>query len=95
MENALPTNALPAWEAYTTMGVTKKRYFEYLQHLEQKYKKYGQPNSQEQTTLDNLLQQHDTQVTAFNIAVQKLRIADPSAYAALVRRLSLESTLNA
>ena len=86
----LPTAAQPTWAAYQAMAITKQRHLDYLQWLEDKYQKYGQPSSAEQDTLNQLLQQHDSQVTAFKTALSQLRISDPSAYGVLLKHLTAD-----
>ena len=87
----LPAAAQPTWAAYQAMATTKQHHLDYLQQLEDKYQKYGQPSPDEQETLNQFLQQHDAQVTAFKTALSQLRISDPSAYGALLKRLSEEA----
>jgi hypothetical protein len=84
----LPVNALPIWSAYHAMGESKRCYFEYMQYLEIKYEKYGQPNAEESAELERLLQQHDVQVKTFKSSLNQLRISDPAAYGAVVKKLS-------
>ena len=83
----LPAIAIPAWSAYLAMSATKQRHFTYLQHLEEKYKKYGNPSAEETRTLNNLLQAHDAQVKAFKKALQRLKATDLEAYTALLTLL--------
>jgi hypothetical protein len=91
MEISLPTSAVPAWEAYSAMGESKQRHFEYLRYLEQKYERYGRPGPRERALLADLLRVHDARVMAFRTAVQALKKADPQAYGALVGRLSADT----
>jgi hypothetical protein len=82
---------MPAWEAYSAMGASKQRHFEYLRYLEQKYERYGQPGPQEKAWLSDLLQAHNARVMAFRTAVQALKKTDPQAYGELVARLSADT----
>lgn len=90
MASTLPPAARAAWIAYQAMGITKERHFEYLQHLELKYQKYGRPSPGEEARLAELLAQHDLQVSAFRAALQELKTSDPGAHTALVDRLAQE-----
>lgn len=84
MITSLPAAAKPAWSAYTAMHTTKQRHLHYLQQLEEKYKKYGNPNAEEVSRLNHLLQQHDAQVRAFRKALQAVKATDEDAYIALI-----------
>jgi len=84
MAISLPPVAKPAWSAYTAMNTTKQRHLNYLQQLEEKYKKYGSPNGEEISTLNQLLQAHDAQVKAFRKALQDIKTTDENAYMALI-----------
>ena len=88
MGSTLPSQAQPTWSAYRAMAVTKKRHLDYLMHLEEKYQKYGQPSAEEESALNELLQEHDHQVKTFKTALQTLKISDPKAYAALIIQLA-------
>ena len=84
----LTAAAQPVWAAYETMEGTKQRHFVYLQALENKYEKYGQPNAEEKARLAELLAVHDTAVKQFKVRLSQLRISDPTAYGTLIKRLS-------
>ncbi len=84
MAISLPAVAKPAWSAYTAMNTTKQRHLGYLQQLEEKYKKYGNPNAEEVSTLKHLLQEHDAQVKAFRKALRDVKATDGDAYTALI-----------
>jgi hypothetical protein len=86
--NDLPASALATWRAYEAMGESKRRHFEYLQYLENKYEKYGRPDSEESARLDRLLKQHDVRVKTFKSLLNQLRISDPAGYGAMVKKLS-------
>jgi hypothetical protein len=87
MTVSLPAAAQPAWSAYTAMNTTKQRHLGYLQQLEEKYKKYGNPNAEEVSTLNHLLQEHDAQVKAFRKALQAVKVTDGNAYIALINAM--------
>ena len=84
----LPETAAPVWNAYEGMGSSKRQHFEYLHYLDNKYEKYGRPDESETAKLQDLLAQHDTQVKTFKSLLNQLRISDPLAYAAIVKKLS-------
>ena len=90
MTVTLPDEAQAVWAIYQTMAVTKQRHFDYLQTLEDKYEKYGQPSTAEKAHLERLLTDHDRQVKAFRSELTKLKIEHPGAYGALVQKLSSE-----
>lgn len=91
MTTALPSSAVPVWSAYLAMVATKQRHLDYLQHLEENYRRYDQPSAAETARLNELLQAHATQVSAFTSAMQTLKAADPAAAAALIAALKAHS----
>lgn len=79
-QNKLPRAASSAWEAYQSMRLSKQNHLDYLQYLEGKYKKYGQPNDKESDHLTSLLKEHDQQVRLFKTTLQKLKQTDHNAH---------------
>lgn len=90
MNNDLPPAAQPTWQAYCAMQDSKRRHFEYLQYLEDKYTRYGQPDEAEEQHRRALLAEHDARVGEFRTALAALKQADPDAFARLVRELARE-----
>ena len=84
----LPPAAVPAWEAYCAMIVSKQRHFDFLRFLENEYERYGAPNADERAELAERLNQHDKNVSEFKAAVAVLKVRDAAAYAELIARLS-------
>lgn len=87
-DQQLPETAIPVWNAYEGMASSKRQHFEYLNYLERKYEQYGQPDESESGKLQNLLEQHDVQVKMFKSLLNQLRVSEPLAYAAIVKKLS-------
>lgn len=87
----LPPTTFDAWQAYNAMSTTKQRHLDYLQRLEARYSKYGEPSNEEQALLARLLEEHDAQVKAFLGAMNALRASDVQAHQQLV---SYITTLN-
>jgi hypothetical protein len=84
----LPAAAMPTWEAYQAMDRSKTDHLDYLLHLEEKYKKYGQPNNTEANHLASLLEKHDRQVTLFKTTLQKLKQTDHNAHQLFIAYLA-------
>ncbi len=80
------TAAELAWLAYQAMGESKKRYFDFLQQLKQKYQINEMPSIAENLKLEKLLREHDKKVAAFSDAMSN--IEDPAARLALITKLS-------
>ncbi len=91
MNNDLPPAARPAWQAYCAMQDSKRRHFDYLQYLEDKYSRYGQPDEAEEQRRSTLLAEHDGRVGEFRAALATLKQDDPEAFAELVRELAREN----
>lgn len=89
--NRLPSTTFDAWQAYNAMATTKQRHLDYLQRLEARYSKYGEPTDEESSLLARLLEEHDAQVKAFLGAMNALRASDAQAHHELV---SYITTLN-
>lgn len=83
-----PPDAAAVWRDYQRMDDTKRRHFDYLQQLENKYQRFGRPDATEQAELRERLAAHDAQVKRFKAGLNRLRIDDPPAYAELVKRLA-------
>ena len=90
MDNELPAPARPAWQAYRAMQDSKRRHFEYLQYLEDKYSRYGRPDEAEEQRRHALLAEHDARVGEFRTVLAELKQGDPDAFARLVRELAHE-----
>jgi len=82
---ALPADARQAWEAYLAMRESKQAYFSLLSAVDDKYKTAGQPTTEENTRLAQLLARHDEQVRAFNAAMAA--ITEPASRQALLTKL--------
>ena len=91
----LPAAAGEAWRAYNAMESSKKRHFDLLRGLEEKYAKYGRANAEERARLARLLADHDEQVGRFRSAVCELKERDPKAHSALVNYLAALNRLAA
>ena len=69
---------------YNSMETTKRRHFELLTLLEERKKKFNlSPKPQETELLSCLLDDHNTEVKAFQRASQELKTQNPQAHAAL------------
>lgn len=90
MDGELPATARPVWQAYRAMQDSKRRHFEYLRYLEDKYSRYGQPNDAEEQRRRALLAEHDARVGEFRTALATLKQGNPEAFARLVRELTRE-----
>ncbi|MEE4376665.1 MAG: hypothetical protein V2J55_04020 [Candidatus Competibacteraceae bacterium] len=92
MNDDLPMAAQSACSAYEQMKLTKQAHFAYMQQLTDKYQKYGQPNTEEATQLNELLQAHDAQVQRFRTALQELKESDSQAHAAFIAQIASNNT---
>ncbi|MGF1528320.1 MAG: hypothetical protein ACFCBW_16200 [Candidatus Competibacterales bacterium] len=87
-EPELPAVAQPTWTAYRAMGETKRRHFDLLRQLDDKYSQGGSPTLAEQARLATLLKAHDAQVETFKRRLAELRQRDPVAHGTLVQALA-------
>jgi hypothetical protein len=92
MNEMLPAEAEAAWQAYQAMVASKQHHFDYLNQIEEKYSRFGQPNEQEATRLRILLGEHDERVNEFKARVNRLKLEYPKAYGALVMRLAADAS---
>lgn len=83
----LPDAALPAWQAYEAMLVTKDAHFSFLEELETKYRHGGRRTLAEGRRLEQLLAEHDAQVRAFRQSVEALQKEDLAAHHALLMHI--------
>lgn len=74
----------PVLRSYNAMETTKRRHFDYLSMLENKKKKFNlAATAAEESTLQNLLRDHNDEVQEFKILSQQLKSRNPLAHEAL------------
>lgn len=74
----------PVLRSYNAMETTKRRHFDYLSMLENKKKKFNlAATAEEESTLQNLLRDHNDEVQEFKILSQQLKSSNPLAHEAL------------
>ena len=92
MDTTLPAAAVPAWDAYLAMDVSKQRHYQFLQVLEKKVDEGGYRTTGETTQLASLLNTHDVNVRDFKRRVQDLARQDLAAHQALLEHITLLNT---
>ncbi len=73
---ALTDEARIALQAFQDMRKSKQAYFTFLQDIDTKYKSGGAASIAEKLQLEKLLSAHDTNVVAFNAAMQAVEDVD-------------------
>ena len=74
----------PVLRSYNAMETTKRRHFDYLSMLEYKKKKFNLAATvAEESTLQNLLRDHNDEVQEFKTLSQQLKSSNPLAHEAL------------
>jgi hypothetical protein len=89
---SLPQVALPAWEAYQRMVVSKAEHFDFLTGLDRKYQHGGRRSLAEIARLDTLLTAHTAAVRQFRESVAALTAADRAARDALLSHIQQANT---
>jgi hypothetical protein len=78
------TEFAPVLRSYNAMETTKRRHFDYLSMLENKKKKFNlAATGAEESTLQNLLRDHNDEVQEFKTLSQQLKNGNPLAHEAL------------
>jgi hypothetical protein len=92
MDTTLPAAAVPAWDAYLAMDVSKQRHYQFLQVLEKKVDEGGYRTAGEATQLASLLNTHDVNVRDFKRQIQDLARQDLAAHQSLLEHITLLNT---